>query len=191
MQHILIYLFSLIFVTKVLAHDPNKAFFTISQNEHFTEVKAELPWTVRDDLIASAPLLQKSRLKSDFEHEFFRYVEKNLILTDNLGQVMKLVEVKELDNSGHSHQGNYIFKFEGKTPVKIRNTILFNSYTTQKNYHRFNLEDFKMDFIITPHEPEYTIQYPAASRFNSLFWIGSLIAIVIILAYILFVRFKY
>lgn len=154
---------SLLFSSYLLAHKPNEAFFTITTNSDYTEIVAELPWSVRNDLILFNPDLEKSNNDQDFVIAFEKYIQQKLILRNQSGKQMQLISVREENHNGHSHQNNFRIRYQGSELLEIKNTILFTSYKDQKNYHFLNLENQKLTYItdsdsssITFDETKYT-----------------------------------
>lgn len=140
MRYLLIFILLTSFNICGHAHETNEAFFTIIQKKKTIEITAEFPWTMRNALIQFNPSLEKSTKKKDFEYTFVNYIKANLILKDKRGNLIKYVEYRELENTGHSHQNNYLLIFKGNGLKEITNTIMFDVYETQVNYNTITID---------------------------------------------------
>ncbi len=173
----------------LLAHNPNEAFFTISVNGNFTEIVAELPWSVRNDLILSYPELENSKNDQDYKDAFQEYIQKKLILRNTRGEVLPFVNAIEEKHNGHSHQNNFRITFEGTRLYLIENSILFDSYINQKNYHFLMKENEKHTFVTSKESPSFTIDglpFVAASKLK--YWIVVSAVVLSLLGYFFFKR---
>lgn len=140
------------------AHEVNEAFFKINQKENTVEIEAEFPWTMRNALIAFNPSLENATSKKDFENTFIEYIKANLILTDKKGNKLKYQEYRELKNSGHAHQNNYLIIFKGDELYEIINTILFNVYNNQVNYHTITSNSKQENFTTKKGEQRFILK---------------------------------
>ncbi|MBU2929694.1 DUF6702 family protein [Winogradskyella psychrotolerans] len=128
------------------AHDANKAFFTIQQKEAIVEVTAEFPWSIRNALIDASPGLENAKSQNDFDTAFFEYVQNNFQIRNN-GSSLKLLSVNDASHKGHSHQTNFVFLFEGTEFDDIKNTMMFNIYKDQENFHNVLFQKEHINFI--------------------------------------------
>ncbi|WP_299100720.1 hypothetical protein [uncultured Winogradskyella sp.] len=156
--------FTILFSTFSFAHDANKSFFKIQQKDNNVEVQAEFPWSIRNAIIEEFPTLENSNLNSDFKNAFFQYIERHFQIVHG-NSTLKLISVEEVAHSGHSHQNNFVLLFEGKTFDTIKNTILFNVYKDQENYHELIIEPNSIKFITSLNSNTFRLQ--AASKVNS------------------------
>ncbi len=62
---------------------------------------------------------------------------------------LALVSVEEAKIQGHSHQNNFVFVFAGPNFDKVVNTIMFNIYDKQKNYHEVIINKGYQEFLTT------------------------------------------
>ena len=146
MRYLLFLCFTCVFSIFGYAHKTNEAFFKITQKENTVEIEAAFPWTMRNALIAFNPYLENSTDKKDFENTFTDYIKENLILTDKNGDTLKHQAYKALKNSGHSHQNNYLILFKGSHLIGITNTIMFDIYDSQVNYHTITINSKQQTF---------------------------------------------
>ena len=116
-------------------HNPNEAFFIITTTDTHTEVLAELPWSVRNDLIATYPSLQDATDDQDYQDHFEMYLRDKLVLQNSSGSSLHLMSVTEQQHNGHSHQHNFKIIYQDNDLHIIKNTILFGTYPKQKYYH--------------------------------------------------------
>lgn len=173
----------------LLAHNPNEAFFTISTNGNYTEVVAELPWSVRNDLILYRPELENSKSDQDYKDAFESYIQQKLILRLQSGEKMSFVSVKEEVHNGHSHQNNFRISYQGSEVHQVENTILFASYENQKNYHFLIKENKKLTYITRPGVPSFTIADTNYWHVNSSkYWIITVLILLSLLSAIYFKR---
>jgi len=148
------------------AHEPNEAFFEITQKGNTTEVIAEFPWTLRNALIEFYPSLETANSKSDFESVFIKYIKANFILTGINGKDFKFVEFEELPNDGHSHQGKYLIVFSGNDLSIVTNTLLFNMYDNQKNHHKTTINSIEDTFETALGNATFEINNPGRLSFK-------------------------
>lgn len=142
----------------VFAHSPDEAFFTVSESNDTTTIKAELPWTIKRGLLSYSPELKESNNVSDYKNTFFKYVEEHLQVENKNGNLLKLISVEEFHIKGaHTDQHNFTFTYLGK-PFKITNRILFNVFKTQQNHHFLNNDD-SITFTTTVQKP--SIELPS------------------------------
>lgn len=139
MKYLLFFVFFCVFNIYGYAHETNEAFFTIIQKKNTVEIRAEFPWTMRNALIAFNPSLENTTDKKDFETTFVDYLKAHIVLKDKNGNILKYQEYKILENSGHSHQNNYLIIFKGSDLFEITNTIMFNIYDNQVNYNSITI----------------------------------------------------
>ena len=135
-KQLLIILLSLV-STVGFGHETNKAFFEIIQKDSIVEVHCEFPWTIRSALMAYDTALENAKSKKDFENTFTKYITESLILTDNNGHNLALLGFSEVENNGHSHANNYLLTFKGSGITTLKNTIMFNVFDHQENYHTY------------------------------------------------------
>lgn len=140
-----------------LTHSPDEAFFTIHESNDTLIVKAELPWTAKQGLLTFSPELKASKKISDYKNAFFQYVQSSFLIENDLGNLLNLISVDEIHIEGaHTDQNNFIFKFLGNSPRKITNTILFNTFKSQQNYHYLSNEKSNTH-ITTTENPSFKI----------------------------------
>jgi len=174
------------------AHNPNEAFFEMVQNTQTFEIEAELPWSLRNALLQFEPRLKNAQSKEDFEKVLVQYLKQKLILKDKKGRVLELLLSKELLHQGHTHQSTFLLVYQGKAQ-SITNTILFELYPNQKNYH-YLVGKEKKNFTTHPQKATFLLEQPAQkttySSFNKVgFWLIGLLTCVLLSLTIL-VRWK-
>lgn len=133
MKHFLL-LVAFLFTNITLAHEVNEAFFNLVIKENTVDVEAEFPWTMRNALLEFNPSLDNSINQKDFEDTFVEYIKNNLILKDDNGKVLTFLGFTEMSDLGHSHQNNYVLRFEGNNLFEVTNTMMFNIFDNQINY---------------------------------------------------------
>ena len=106
-RSIIIFTLFTLLTTFGFSHDSNKAFFKINQENNFIEIEAEFPWSIRNALIEFNPELENATFKEEFIASLKKYLELHLILSSNSGNQLELIQLKEITNTGHSHQSNY------------------------------------------------------------------------------------
>lgn len=161
---------TLVFPLLVFAHESNRSVYKIEQKETTIEVLAEFPWTIRNALLIFAPELKRSKSKNDFDAAFFKYINTNFILTTATGTKLKLLSVKEIRNSGHSHQNNFLFTFEGLVFNKVKNTISFNLENSQINTHKINLNGVIYESTTVKENSTFEIS-PQQAASSSFLWV--------------------
>ena len=139
------------------AHEVNEAFFKFSLKENSVEVQAEFPWTMRNALIQFNPRLQKAANKQDFEDTFVEYIKKNLVLKDKNGKILPFLDFSEQRDLGHSHQNNYLIRFEGNNPFEVSNTMMFNLYANQINHSTVSINSEEKSFKTKYASPTFTL----------------------------------
>lgn len=181
----------MLLIVNAAAHDPDRAFFTISVNENSTIVEAELPWTIRNALFKFQPSLEKAKTKSAFDSAFFQYVSQNFTLTQKNGENLQLKEVSPVKKeNGHSHQTNYEFIFEGNEFATVKNTILCEYNKNQINYHELLLAEKTKEFTTSKESPEFKISKLKDHHIPFL-TIGVAIGSILVIGTIVFILLKY
>lgn len=142
----------------IFAHEVNVAYFNFTIKENRIEVEAEFPWTMRNTLLDFNPQLEHSTDKQDFEKTFVEYIKKNLVLKDQNGTVLELVQVRELPKKGHSHQNNYLLEFNGRNLDEVTNTFMFNLYKNQVNYNNVEIENMSKTYKTRPNATSFSIK---------------------------------
>lgn len=166
---------------QALAHDPNMAYFTIVQKDSSVEITAEFPWTVRTALIKAFPNLKEAKTKAEFEKAFFSYCQQHIQLLGQYGNVLPLLQVQELPNEGHGDSWQYLLTFKGQQWTHIRNTMLFNLYDSQTNFHWMTLKGKKVEFVTTKNEPEFNPWEKPQGQWHWLWFSLSLIVVAILM----------
>lgn len=162
----------------VHAHDANKAFFKIVEEEDTKViVEAEFPWSIRNALIEYNPALKFARDKAEFESTLFDYLESNMVLQGNSGKNFDLISVEEYPVEGHSHQVVYRAIYNGLNLQSLSNTIMFDLYDNQKNYHVVTIsEGTNYEFVTSAKFPSYIIESPETGiKLQSAFFIFILV----------------
>lgn len=140
-----------------MAHEANEAFFKISQRDSVIEIEATFPWSMRNALLTFNPSLETATNKRDFENTFIAYIKAKFILKDRNGVVLHYKEYKELENDGHSHQNRYLIMFIGIDLQEVTNTILFNVYENQVNYHTITINTEQETFKTYKAVPSFRL----------------------------------
>ena len=151
----------------LFGHEKNEAFFDFVQKGNEIEVKAELPWTMRNALILYNPILEKSKSRTDFENTFLDYIRKNLIIKDKKGNELYLKGFEEIENNGHSHQNSFLIYFKGSDLFEVSNTIMFNLSENQVNYNTVAIDSRSNVFKTTKSQPFFKL---VENRTRKYFW---------------------
>ena len=149
---------AIFFISECFAHDTNKAYFSISENDETTEVIAEFPWTIRKSVLKFAPELENSKSAKEFQNAFKKYLSANLLLKDAQNNLLELVSVEKVELERHSHQNDYKLIFEGNNVTSITNTILFNINSTQENFHTWKTNNENLKFITNIENNTFSYQ---------------------------------
>ena len=165
-KSILIIIFSFI-STIGFGHETNKAFFEIIQKDSIVEFHCEFPWTIRNALIEFDTSLENSKSKKDFENAFMKYIKENLTPSNSDGINLKFVGFTEVKNEGHSHANKYLITFKGSDIKTLKNTIMFNIFNNQENYHNYksNNRDFSFSTKNAKPNVNLNIEESEMSRF--------------------------
>lgn len=169
----------LVFSSGLYAHKTNEAFFRIVPKESVIEVETEFPWTLRNALLKFRPALENASDRSEFQIAFIDYLKANLKLIDSNGEFLDFVKFEEIKNLGNSHQNSYIITYKGTAFEKIENTLLFNIFDNQVNYHRITLNGVKTIFKTTNTKAYYDFQQ--GIKFDS-WWIIAVIVTLILIS---------
>ena len=161
------------------AHEANNAFFQIIEKGHSVEIQAEFPWSIRSALIQFNPSLENSSERKDFEKTFEDYIKVNLVLIDIHGDTMPFSGFSELPNNGHSHQNNYSINYTGENLSQIINTILFNVYDSQVNYHTYQFDGSEKTFETNTVNTHFTIRKPSQNIFAWVVFVGLLLGLLL------------
>jgi len=152
-----------LFITNGFAHDANKSFFKIQQKVDFVEVQAEFPWSLRNAVLEAFPELENSNNQKDFDTAFFKYIDANFSIRNGKA-LLSLVSVKAVDSPGHSHQNNFVFVFAGNNFDTVTNTIMFNIYENQENYHEVEVNNQHEEFVTTPKSTSFRLNFDSDSE---------------------------
>ncbi|WP_296386289.1 hypothetical protein, partial [Winogradskyella sp.] len=86
------------------------------------------------------------------------------------------VSVKEVTSQGHSHQNNFMFVFAGNINATITNTLMFNIYDNQKNYHEVEINNKELEFLTTSEKTSFKIDLGSDSKFS----MGNIVLVVLL-----------
>ncbi len=82
-----------------------------------------------------------------------------------------------MENMGHSHQNNYHITYKGSSFERIKNTIMFNIFDNQVNYHRIMANATNNVFKTTKDQTAFEL---SDKKDFSNWWIFVLIAILVV-----------
>ncbi|GAB1309079.1 hypothetical protein KH5_17620 [Urechidicola sp. KH5] len=136
-----------------LAHDTDKAYYKVLENDTETIIHAKFPWTLRKSVLKFKPTLKNTKDTTAFENGFFEYVEYHLIVKNLKGEVLPLKSVKVLPTENRSHQSDYQFTFDGLGAESIKNSMMFNVKSNHKNIHKVSKDNYKESYITTADIP--------------------------------------
>ena len=179
----------MVFASSVFSHDANKAFFNIQQKGNLVEVKSEFPWSIRNALLEANPELENSKSKADFDAAFFDYVKTNFELR-NGNSILKLIAVEEVLHNEHSHANAFVFLFEGIAFDTIKNTLMFNAYKDQENYHDVLIDDEHLKFITSTDASIVVVQSISEGSFRNRITIGLIVVAFCVLGTVLWSQRK-
>lgn len=117
------------------AHEPNVAFFKFIETDTSVEVHAEFPWTLRNALLKFNPDLELATSREEFEQTLFSYIKTHLVLVNESGEPLQLLQMRQAQNKQHSHQNNFVFIFQGTGLKEVTNSIMFDLNENQSNYN--------------------------------------------------------
>lgn len=161
----------------VVDHESNIAYFKIEQIDSTIIIHAEFPWTIRNALLEFAPELKKSKSQKMFDMAYFDYLKSTLILKDNYGNRLKLLNVDAIKNGGHSHQNEFTLTYLGKEFKTLYNSILFNINSDQSNYHILKSES-NLTFKTTPINSIFINESSVSKKISrSFIWMFVLLSI--------------
>jgi hypothetical protein len=115
------------------------------------------------------PELENAKTKEEFLNALEEYVKLNLILTKENGETYKITELQEIENSGHSHQNNFVFSFSGTGLSTIKNTMMFDYSDKQVNFHVLEKHEKEVKFETSKNNPDFVIETHSSMRYT--FWI--------------------
>ena len=155
---------------KGYGHEPNKAYFVVTQKASIVEVQAEFPWTIRKALLSDNVRLKNVATKEEFDNAFFNYIKKYLILKNTSNKAFDLLSVKKLPKIGHSHGSTFLISFSGSELMSVKNELMFNLFENQENYHEFNIgEKNVQEYSTTKKEPSFIVKQTVKNNF---LWLG-------------------
>lgn len=185
MRWIQISLLLLLCNSSLYAHDSNKAYFTITQNNNNILVQAEFPWTIRKALMQFKPSLEKANKTTVFKQALFDYVSSSLVIRNYNENKFKLLSITEVSSAGHSHQIDYLFTFEAGNIASITNTLLFTVNTNQINYHTIK-QSKVLTFETSNEHPTFVLKHVN----DTSVWFWLIIPVVLIGALLLLIKKK-
>lgn len=148
------------------SHDIENVVYRITLVENTVAIEAEFPWTIRNALLEFQPNLENATSKKDFDDALFRFVKRNLILTDRNSEILDLISITPLPRKEHSHGNEFLLLFEGSDLKEIKNTLLFEYQNKQKNIHKLGGQTF----ITTINAPSFIISIPSKNKY--LWWLS-------------------
>jgi len=155
---------------KGYGHEPNKAYFVVTQKASVVELQAEFPWTIRKALLSDNVGLKNATTKEEFDKAFFNYVKKYLILKNTSNESFDLLSVEELPKTGHSHGSTFLISFSGSELMSVKNELMFNLFKNQENYHEFNMgEKNVLEYSTTKKAPSFIVRETVENNF---LWLG-------------------
>lgn len=160
----------------ITAHESDKAFFKINQNQTEVIISAEFPWTLRNAILKFSPKLINSNKQIDFDNALYNYLKINLILFDTDNNQLELKKIEPIKNLFHTHQNDYSLTYSGQNITRIRNTIMFNINPSQTNYHVINSTSENFETHNRQHEINMKSSYLSG---RNILWSIVLISIVI------------
>lgn len=164
---LIIFLFTI--STNGFGHETNKAFFEILHQDSIIEVHCEFPWTIRNSLMAFDTSLEYAKNKKDFEKAFYKYIKKNLILSNAKGENLELLGFTEIKKNNHFHAHNYLITFMGTDIKTLKNTIMFNVFNHQENYHTYKSDN--RDFSFSTENDTPTVNLNEKELEFSMLWV--------------------
>ena len=175
----ILFIFLFMCVLSMHAHDADKAYFEISFQNNNTIVKAEIPWTIRNALLAYDANYTKAKTFEETNAIFFNYVKEKIKLFDSDGHHLVLLKTELNTNKGQNHATNYILTYKGTAVDKIKNTFLFELNSTQENYHYYYTEkDTITDIITNSHSPTAIIKLKSKNNNFIYFIIGGFLIVI-------------
>jgi hypothetical protein len=171
-----IYCFFILIGSSLYAHKTNEAFFRVIQKESVIEIETEFPWTLRNALLNFRPELERASNKLAYKKALIDYLKVNLVLTDSRGNILKFMKFEQMENMGHSHQNNYRITYMGSSFEKIKNTIMFNIFDNQVNYHRIKANATSKILKTTKDQTTFEL---LDKKSYSHWWIFALIAVMV------------
>lgn len=155
----LIYLFSIMCMSFGYAHDADKAFFNILEKGNNTIIEVELPWSIRNVLIAYDSNYIRAKSKTETRAILFKYAEEKLKLFNVKGERLKLLSVAVDKEEASSHAIKYVLTYEGLNLSDLENTLMLEYYKSQENYHWFiDYLGVKKEVITTNESPSFIIE---------------------------------
>ena len=164
MKKQLIFLLTFAYLTFSYAQDTNIAHFKITPKNQLIEIEADFPRTFQNALEANKPTLEFSTNKKDYKNALTLYFKKNLVLIDEDGKEMELLNAIEIHSKQQPLQQEFLITYKGSNLQSITNTSLFNISEQQVNYHVLKTAYNDLNFSTTPNQ----IQYIIPSKFNIL-----------------------
>ena len=149
MKFLIVCYFGIISCWSLVAHEPNVAFFKYVETETTIEVHAEFPWTLRNALLKFNPDLEHATSREEFEQALLSYIKRHLVLQNENGEGLQLIEIKTVQNKQHSHQNNFVLIFQGIGLKQVTNSIMFDLNENQSNYNTFESLTSKTTFKTT------------------------------------------
>jgi hypothetical protein len=145
-QYFLLLLVISCFQNMSFAHSPHECYYNIKIEKNGCTISAEFPWTLRNALLNFDPALKNAQQPQAFEKAFEKYISSHLILKDTHGKALVFKGYRALENSGHSHQNEYVLKYEGGDVYQVTNTIMFEMSDKQSNYHSVFVDGTEKNF---------------------------------------------
>lgn len=168
-----------LYTLQTAAHDPNKAYFEIEKSGNYWLVTCEFPWSLRNAVIDQFEYLEEEKDPKQFEKAFELYLTQNLVLHDEKGQALKLVQMEEVKSKEHAHSATFELRYEYKKLASIINTCLFNLYPNQTNFHKIHMEGSEMSFETNLEKHEYFL-HGVSNKMNYIM-VGLLFSVLILL----------
>lgn len=154
------------------AHAPDEAFFDIFESKGNLVVQIEFPWTIRKALLQAYPHLEQAQTQAEMEAGLLDYLKQNIQILDQQKQAFQLQSLIPIPNtSTHGHGTLYQLNFDEYRPIhSIQNSIMFNSYPNQVNYHMLHTSKTALKFTTNQQVPSFVISAAATPPSNWLLY---------------------
>lgn len=156
------------------AHDADKAYFKILEEDDNTVVFAEFPWSIRKVL----DNVKNKTNNESLQDKLVNYLKDNLILENKKGEVMPFFKIELVKNKNEDHHSmvNYKVYFIGNNLHRVTNTVMCDFFKKQLNFN--SLPNETVVHVTSSKEPSFVVKLVNPYYDNVTYYVISFLGLV-------------
>ena len=161
----LLVFFSFVISSLAFSHSTKEAHFRISKESKFIVVEADFSWAIKNAVVKEFPKLESAENKAEVIEGLKKYLANHFILINAKGKKLDLFELEEITKKFEGHENRFRLKYDLGDLKIIKNSIQFNIYNDQINYHKLVWEAEEYNFITSLDHAEYEVPSKSSNFF--------------------------